>query len=44
MDVKTLEGDYKKNTLLDPDVLPFGRINREKLLQAKALLEEIGSV
>ena len=38
------QDSYRRDVAVDTDVLPFGRFDRNRLLQAKQLLDKIGSV
>ena len=38
------QDSYRRDVAVDTDVLPFGRFDRDRLLQAKQLLDKIGSV
>ena len=44
MNLEKQQDFYRRDIDVDTDVLPFGRFDRDRLLQAKQLLDEIGSV
>ena len=44
MNIEALQNSYHRDINVDTNVLPFGRFSRERLLKAKQLLEEMGSV